>query len=240
TATDGVPPGAITSIYLDHAGRLWFASARSGLIRVDDPQAERPEFISYSTAQGLSSNSTELASDRLIVEDPQGRIYIAPAPGPDRLAPTTGQFCHSPSADGLASVSFRSCFRDRSGGLWFGTTGGLSHFVPAPDDQSQAAPTILISALRVAGSNRFVSAVGETDVTLPDLAADQNQLQIDFLGPSFAAGGVLHHQHQLEGNNAGWGMATREGRGGYRVVARRFQVFFRRSNFHRRRVFREL
>src|SRR5262249_2482421 len=37
TAPDGVPPGLITSIYLDHSGRLWLASARSGLIRVDDP-----------------------------------------------------------------------------------------------------------------------------------------------------------------------------------------------------------
>jgi ligand-binding sensor domain-containing protein len=34
TASDGLPPGAIRSIYVDHAGRLWLASARSGLIRV--------------------------------------------------------------------------------------------------------------------------------------------------------------------------------------------------------------
>jgi len=230
TATDGVPPGAITSIYLDHAGRLWLASARSGLIRVDDPQAERPEFISYSTAQGLSSNSTELASDRLIIEDLQGRIYIGTARGLDRLDAATGHFWHFTTADGLASGSFRSCFRDRHGGLWFGTTGGLSHFVPAPDDQPQAAPTILISALRVAGSNRFVSAVGETDVTLPDLAADQNQLQIDFIGPSFAAGGVLHYQHQLEGNDADWSTPTEQRSVDYRLAPGRYRFLVRAVN----------
>src|SRR5262249_4041331 len=76
TASDGLPPGLITSIYVDHAGRLWLTSARSGLIRVDDPGEREQKFVSYTTAQGLSSNSTEVFSEQLIVEDLQGRIYI--------------------------------------------------------------------------------------------------------------------------------------------------------------------
>jgi len=72
-AGDALPPGGINYIYSDHAGRLWLASSRGGLIRVDDPAAERPAFVSYTTAQGLSSNSTEVITDDLY-----GNIYVAP------------------------------------------------------------------------------------------------------------------------------------------------------------------
>ena len=230
TASDGVPPGAITSLYLDHAGRLWLASARSGLIRVDNPAAERPEFVCYSTAQGLSSNSTEVTSDRLIVEDLQGRVYIGTGRGLDRLDPATGHFRHFTTSDGLASGSFRSSFRDRYGGLWFGTTGGLSHFVPAPDDQPQTAPPILISGLQVGGAPRFISAVGESEVVLPDLAADQSQLQIDFIGLSLAPGDVLHYQHQLQGADADWSSQTEQRSVNYRLGPGRYRFLVRAVN----------
>src|SRR5262249_16933255 len=63
---DGVPPGIISSIYADHEGRLWLASARSGLMRIDDPAALHPEFVRYTTAEGLSSNSTEATPDLIV------------------------------------------------------------------------------------------------------------------------------------------------------------------------------
>ncbi|HEY7184527.1 MAG TPA: two-component regulator propeller domain-containing protein, partial [Blastocatellia bacterium] len=203
TAGDGVPPGAITSIYVDHAGRLWFTSARSGLIRVDDPAERRPKFVNYTTAQGLSSNSTDVC-ERNIVEDLQGRIYVGTGRGLDRLDPATGRFKHFTTADGLAPGSFLACLRDRRGALWFGSSGGLSRFIPTPDEPSQAPPPILISDLRVAGSRQFISALDETDVHLPDLPADQNQLQFDFTGLSFSPGDALRYQYRVEGAGEDW------------------------------------
>ena len=44
TSRDGLPPGNIRSIYLDHAGRVWLASAQSGLVRVDDLGASDRRF----------------------------------------------------------------------------------------------------------------------------------------------------------------------------------------------------
>src|SRR5262249_60416290 len=102
TAGDGVPPGAITSIYVDHAGRLWLASARSGLIRVDDPGERRPKFVSYTTAQGLSSDSTDASPDQLIAVDLKGRICIGPGRGLDRPDPATGRFQPSATPDRFA------------------------------------------------------------------------------------------------------------------------------------------
>ena len=130
SASDGLPPGAIQEIYLDQSGRLWLASSRSGLIRVDNPAAKKPIFVSYTTVQNLSSDNAEV-----ITEDLQGHIYIGTGRGLDRLDPATGGIGHFTTADGLAAGDFLSAFRDRDGALWFGTQKGMSRFVPdrSPD-----------------------------------------------------------------------------------------------------------
>jgi len=230
TASDGIPPGIITSVYADRAGRLWLASARSGLIRIDHPEAERPEFACYTSAQGLSSNSTEISSEQLIVEDLQGHIYICTERGLDRLDPITGHFKHFTTADGLASGSFRTCFRDKDGGLWFGLTSGLSHLMPAPDDRTEPPPPVLISGVQVGGSRRFISALGETEIVLTDLAADQNDMQIDFIGLSFAPGEQLRYQYELEGTESGWGSPTDQRSVNYRLAPGRYRFLVRAVN----------
>ncbi|MCM3901506.1 MAG: histidine kinase [Pyrinomonadaceae bacterium] len=196
-AKEGLPPGAIMDIHIDQRGQLWLASSRGGLVRVESA-AERLSFTSYTTAEGLSTNSTEV-----IAEDAGGEIYVGTGRGLDRLNPTTGRVRHYTTADGLARGVFFDAFHDRNGALWFGTAKGFSRFVPAKDEPA-ASPPVLISGLRIAGLQQAISALGETEIRLPDIAADQNQLQIDFLGLSFASGEVLRYQYRLEGANADW------------------------------------
>jgi ligand-binding sensor domain-containing protein/signal transduction histidine kinase len=195
-------PGAIVNIYPDLSGRVWFASSRGGLIRVDDPGPDQPTFIRYTTAQGLSSNDTEV-----ITEDIEGRIYVGGGRGLDQLDPATGLVRHFTTADGLAAGAFLAAFRDRDGNLWFGTTRGLSRFRPAPDKDVSSSP-IMIVGLQVAGERRIVSAMGESDIQLSDLAADKNQVQIDFTGLSFKPGEVLRYQYKLEGADTDWRAPT--------------------------------
>ncbi|HEY3027399.1 MAG TPA: two-component regulator propeller domain-containing protein [Pyrinomonadaceae bacterium] len=204
TTRDGLPPGAIKYIYVDHAGRIWLASARGGLVRLDDPVAERPTFTSYTTAQGLSSNLAEV-----ITEDKDGNIYVGNGHGVDGLDPATGHIKYFTTADGLAPGGFLAAFRDRRGELWFGTPKGLSRFLPA--DQPEAAPPpIMITGLRVSGLPRIVSAFGETEISMPDLAPNQNQVQVDFMSLSFAPGQVLRYQYKLEGAGVDWSSPTEQ------------------------------
>lgn len=198
TTDDGLPPGAIMNILLDRSGRIWLASARSGLLRIDDPGAEHPTFINYTTAQGLSSNNATV-----IVDDLSGRIYVGGGHGLDVLDPSTGGFKHFSTVDGLASGVFRGAFRDKEGSLWFGMSNGLSKLVASAKDQIPPA-RVMISALRVAGAPRPVSALAETEMALEDLAANENQLQIDFIAISFAVGEVLRYQYKLEGADTDW------------------------------------
>jgi two-component sensor histidine kinase len=223
TSSDGLPPGAIRKIFLDRAGRLWLASARSGLVRVDDPSGERPLFISYTTAQGLASNNLEVMTD-----DVEGHIYVGGAKGLDRLNPTTGEVKHFTTADGLASGLFQAAFRDRNDVLWFGMSSGLSRYASTPDVPT-IAPPVLISGLRIGGSQRLISAVGEREISLSDLEPNDNQLQLDFVALAFVPGDVLRYQYKLEGADGEWSAPNEQRRVNYANLAPGLYTFLVRA-----------
>jgi signal transduction histidine kinase/ligand-binding sensor domain-containing protein len=198
TPADGLPAGSIMDIHADAAGRIWLGSSRGGLVRIDQPAADRPEFAVYTTANGLSGNSIEV-----ITEDAFGRIYAATGRGVDQLDPATSRVKHFTTEDGLAAGQTFSAFRDRTGALWFGTQNGLSRFAPTPPEPS-APPPILITGLTVAGEPHPVSAIGNVEIALPDLRRDRNQLQIDFASLRFVSGDRLRYQYRLEGADTDW------------------------------------
>jgi two-component sensor histidine kinase len=149
--------------------------------------------------QGLSSNSI-----RVIVEDAGGHLYVGGGHGLDRFDPATGRVKHFTAADGLVTGLAVAAHRDRNGVLWFGMTNGLARLTPGRE-RAPTPPPVLITAVRVAGVSWSVSALGEQDLALPDLAADRKQLQIEFVGLGFGAGDVLSYQYRLEGADADWG-----------------------------------
>lgn len=202
TSADGLPPGNIQELELDGSGDLWFASSKSGLVRVERPTAARPRFVSYGTNEGLSSNNTAV-----VLDDGAGHLYVGGGRGLDRFDPATGNIRHLGPGDGLVSGSFASAFRDRQGVLWFGTTSGLIRLAPRPE-RPTILPVVLIGGLRVAGVARQVSALGEVGVDLPDLQPTENNLEIDFVGLAFGSGDVLRYEYRLEGANADWSAPT--------------------------------
>jgi PAS domain S-box-containing protein len=221
TEADGLPPGDVSNLYLDHAGRLW-GSVYRGLFRIEDPTAGHLRVTTYSTSDGLMG----VLISR-VVEDAQGRVYIATSRSIDRLDPETGQFKHFTTADGIGDTNFNSAFRDRDQVLWFGTNAGLLRFVPEPDRPAQP-PQILIAGLSFAGVRQPLSALGQTAVAGLELGPNQNQGQIDFFGLGFGSSGPLRYQYKLEGLDADWSAPTDHrtvnyvslGPGAYRFLVR--------------------
>jgi signal transduction histidine kinase/ligand-binding sensor domain-containing protein len=204
TEEDGLASGLIIDMHLDRKGRLWLASTRDGLSRIDDPGAVRPVFTPVMTTDnGLSSNNL-----RTITEDRFGNIYVGSVRGVDRISPDR-RIRHYTVNDGLASDFVVDSRSDREGTIWFATMGGLSRLWPTEDD-TPPQPRVWLGHLKIAGETQPVSALGQADLDEGDLASTRNNLQIDFFGLDFRPGETLRYQFRLDGADAGWSTPTEQ------------------------------
>lgn len=192
----------ISDIYSDRAGRLWIATNGEGLFRVDEPAAEQPILRRYRIADGLTSDNV-----RCVTEDLHGNIYVGTVRGVNRLSPETGRIKYYGTSDGLASDFINTAFRDSRGAIWFGTFNGLSKLDPEADEQL-AAPSILISGLRIAGEEYSVSPLGQREVFVPEQSSNRNNLQIDFLSVNAGGNALVRYQYKLEGADKDWSEPT--------------------------------
>ena len=178
--------------------RLWVGTNQNGLMRIDHPEADRPAFRRYTTANGLSSDLI-----LSLTEDLSGRIYVGNGSGVDSLDVATSRSRDITSADGLAAGEVQASFRDHNGVLWFGTSAGLSRLVAVPD-RPPAPLTIAITSLRVGGVRQPGSELGETEISGLRYQPNQNDIEVGFAGPAFAPGDTLRYQYMLEGADSEW------------------------------------
>jgi signal transduction histidine kinase/ligand-binding sensor domain-containing protein len=197
---DGFPDGSIFSIWLDHAGRIWVGTTRGGLVRIDEPDQEKPQFRVYTTKEGLSSNDV-----RSITEDHSGRIYFWTGRGVDRLEPETGAIVHYTTADGLISAGsdYQEAYCDKFGRLWFGFLG-LSRLDPVPASKTPAPLPIYVTHVRIRGEDLPVSELGETRLLGLVLQPNQNNLQVEFSSLNFGSGETIRYQYKLENTESEW------------------------------------
>jgi signal transduction histidine kinase len=188
--------GWLHNLFVDDAGKLWITSTASSLLRLDDTNADRLNFTRYTPAEGLSSIGVMCAT-----EDEFGRIYVGTGRGLDRLTPDTGQIENFTTADGLPNSYVEIAYRDRKNNLWFGTSNGLARLIPEPP-QPRQPPNIFITGLRVSGVPQSISVLGETAIPLLELAADQQQVTVDFLGLGTNLGERLKYEYRFV--NSDW------------------------------------
>lgn len=185
-------------LYLDRQGRVWIASTRSGVILVDEPDAERPTFKAITPVDGLSGSYIIC-----ITEDDSGRIYLGHMEGVDRIDPTTGMVRRFTSKDGLPTTYTRSALTDRKGAVWIGTLQGVSRLVASPDRPAQPPP-VWIQSVHIAGRPFPISPLGNGIVDGLVLNPTQRQLEIEASGLVFAAGETLRFQYRLDGSRKEW------------------------------------
>lgn len=203
TSDDGVPAGFVRDLFVDSKSRLWICTSIGGVGRVDDTYVEKPKVTSMSVRDGLSSDQVTSA-----VEDRFGRIYFGTGRGIDRFDPDTGRFRHFTTSDGLADNFINVATSMKNGTLWFGTLYGLSSFTPQPDKPG-SPPKTLISGVTINGQRRPIGELGQNEVRLADLAPSENQIEIEFVSLSFAAGDRLAYQYRF-GTDSEWSTPTIE------------------------------
>src|SRR6202035_2401393 len=197
----GAPIGAsggINDLFVDSRRRLWVASSYGGAIRFEDLDAPRPRSVATTGAQGLSS-------DRVlcVTEDRRGSIYLGHGKGVDQLDPQTGRVRTLSAARGLPSSVVNAASRARDASLWFGTPAGPSRYLPEVP-RSAAPPPVYLSVLRIGGVPTPLPPLGAHDLAGLELPAGRNQVEVHFIGISFADGGGLRYQFRQEGSAAGW------------------------------------
>lgn len=202
TAADGFPAGPVITCYIDRTDRMWCATIEHGLVRMDRRGESRMDPVEYSTRQGLSSDLIYS-----IGEDLDGRIYLGGERGLDQLDPATNHVQHFDANDGLAAGRVVQVFRDHTGTIWLTTRTGLSRLVPTPRHTAPPAP-VLISGIRIGGVEGQVSPSGVRELSIGDLAAEKNSLQIDYLRVNFALGDPPRFQYELEGADKQWSEPT--------------------------------
>ncbi len=79
------------------------------------------------------------------------------------------------------------------------------------------------------GARKHVSALGEKNLSLPELGSNQNQVQIEFVGLSFALGEVIRYQYKIEGVDADWSAPTEQRTVNYANLAPRSYRFLVRA-----------
>jgi hypothetical protein len=190
---EGWPGGRVRSAHRDSRGRLWFGSS-TGLWRLDNPGAARPEFVRYTPAEGLASLTIHsVTSDRL------GRIYIGTGFGVDRLDPDSGLVEHLPSSDGFPSDLVQAAWCDRRGWIWFGGRHGAIRLIPSPAHQTTPPAAARVTSIRVRGIERQVGAAGESGMAGLVLQPGEDQIEFTFAAPQFRGADQLRYQYRLEG-----------------------------------------
>ena len=194
-------PAVVRDMMVDHAGRIWFATTRAGVVRCDDPEAAHPTFRAYTVANGLGTNSVNS-----LTEDRAGFIYAGTAVGVDRIDPAapmdSRRIRHFTAAEGLPDSEQNTAFRDNRGHLWFGTLHGLAEFDPEKSVH-QAPADVYLTRVRVRGEEVPLPWEGARNLRL-DLASDRNQVEIEYAGVDFNRAQSLRYQYRLNGADGKW------------------------------------
>jgi ligand-binding sensor domain-containing protein/signal transduction histidine kinase len=189
---DRAPPMGISSLHVDGEGRLWCGSAH-GLVRIDDPDADRPRMRRYSTSDGLADNVIVT-----LTEDRAGNLYVGTRRGLDRLDPRSGRVRHFTTAHGLAALETRAAYCDSRGALWFSTARGLSRLLPAPDPP-HVPPVAFIQSVRIDGAPQPLPDGGAAQVGPVTAPSAGSRFEIDFFALAFEPGEALRYQYKLDG-----------------------------------------
>ena len=189
---DGLPESQASDLMIDARGRLWIGTSGFGTFVVDDVSAEKPVFTNLSTQNGLSSNQIIC-----MTQDRFGRNYVGTGRGINRID-ASGSVRVFTQADGLPSNFITRCSAANDGTLWFVSGNTLVRF--SPEMEQEPAPiSVFIDKFLVNGVAQKISALGETDINLPDLSSDQRQIQVNFFAMTFSSGENIRYQYALDG-----------------------------------------
>ena len=132
---EGLSGPAVRAVFQDSKGNMWFGNNGAGVFRYDGKA-----LTNFTAAHNVSNERflrTHFVMDTpgtlariwSIAEDDAGSIWFATIDaGAWRYDPSSQVLTNFTTKDGLASNVVNSIYKDKSGGLWFGTNSGACRF----------------------------------------------------------------------------------------------------------------
>jgi ligand-binding sensor domain-containing protein/signal transduction histidine kinase len=198
----------VDALHVDAAGHLWVGTER-GLTCLD---AKGRRLASYGESDGLPNPN--VAS---ITEDRSGNIWVGTSGGLARLrgavaAPAGATVLAFDERDGVTGrICIRgAAFRSRRGELYFGTSRGLTRFLPEAFQTNTREPAVVLTGLRLANRPVPAGSPGSplsrpieetTELVLPH---DQADVTFTFAALNYILPQKNRYTHRLEGLDRDW------------------------------------
>ncbi len=133
---NSIPSNEITGIAKDANGFLWIGTFDKGICRLDE-KTDSVYVLSYDDG---------LASDNIcgILSGNDSTIWISTVEGISKLEPSSLRFSNFNKSNSLFSEEFVqwSCFKSKSGKLFFGSLGNLVSFYPSMIKEADYQPPL--------------------------------------------------------------------------------------------------
>jgi signal transduction histidine kinase/streptogramin lyase len=196
----------ILSITEDEAGNLWIGSGL-GLNKMD---VKTQQFTNYYIKDGLPGNT--IAS---LLFDEKGNLWISTYNGLSRLNPATGSFKNFDASDGLQSNEFKltSCYRTRSGRMYFGGINGFNGFFPDSIKEKKYEPPLVFTDFQIfnkqvpIGENNNGKSILQQSITATNaliLSYDQSVITFEFASLNYVVQNKKQYSYMLEPFDKDW------------------------------------
>ncbi len=203
---DSLSADSIFSILVDDANNVWIGTRGGGLDRVINPSdAAHLRFSNVSEAQGLPNNTVYG-----LLADGMGNIWISTNYGLAKLDPRSVgsknyliQRFHRLHGLQGEEYNFGAHFRDRSGKLYFGGTGGYNAFYPESLQINERPPRVVLTQFLKLNSPG-IAGVPEEHIERLSLSHEEDVITLKFAALDFADPRSNRYEYKLEGFDSDW------------------------------------
>jgi ligand-binding sensor domain-containing protein/signal transduction histidine kinase len=198
----------VDALHVDARGHLWVGTERGLTCLASDGH----RLAAYGEGEGLPNPNVVS-----IGEDTSGNIWVGTNGGLARLsgavaAPAGAVVLAFDERDG---VTGRMCvrgaaFRSRGGQLYFGTSRGLTRFLPEGFQTNTRAPVVVLTGLRLGNRPVLAGSPGSPlsrpieETTELELSHDQANVTFTFAALSYILPQKNRFTHRLEGLDGDW------------------------------------
>ncbi|MEK7254305.1 MAG: triple tyrosine motif-containing protein, partial [Bacteroidota bacterium] len=147
-----------------------------------------------------------------LLSDRQGRLWLSTNKGLARFDRATGAFQTYSLADGLSALQYNwfAALKQPSGEIWFGSTNGITTFLPEKVREFAVAANPVITKIFIYGVEATQKRCAKTgaanfsEMKVLELDYQENTLAFEFAALEYADPGKVHFQYKMEGYEAEW------------------------------------